>query len=178
MPTDLPLLVQMLIPHGRCRRRGLLIAAMMLLAGQLAVLALVAIGLLPVYGPVTLALKAFALWVSITMSAKRLHDIGHSGWWMLAATIGVVVWTVVISLAGVRLAGPVMFEPASMPAMISFAIIMAPVFAGLYWLHTAPGEPGTNRFGPCPDGFGMSLPAGFALPSLGTLKTWLPRPLA
>jgi uncharacterized membrane protein YhaH (DUF805 family) len=183
MSADLPLVAQMLIPNGRCRRRGLLIAAIYLLTGQLALLVLIAAGLLAATSPLTVALKCLALWISTTLSAKRLHDIGHSGWWMLGAVAGLVVWSVVISLAGVFIAGPVMLDPTSIPAMISFAVIMAPVLAGLWWLHTAPGEPGTNRFGPCPDGFGMSLPDGFTLPAAFGLKAlksaaWRLRPLA
>ena len=38
-------------------------------------------------GPVALALYAaggiLALWLSLSAGVRRLHDIGHSGWWML-----------------------------------------------------------------------------------------------
>jgi uncharacterized membrane protein YhaH (DUF805 family) len=75
------------------------------------------------------------IWVLSAVSAKRLHDMGMSGWWFAAMLIGPLV------LGGVGGA-------ASMPALNAIA--------GMLWLGmlvilgTVEGTSGSNRFGPDP----------------------------
>ena len=59
-------------------------------------------GILPFYEHLAgilalLALAIFAIWPSLAISVKRLHDRNHSGWLMLIALIPVIgaIWLLV-----------------------------------------------------------------------------------
>jgi uncharacterized membrane protein YhaH (DUF805 family) len=75
------------------------------------------------------------LWILSAVSAKRLHDMGVSGWWFAAMLIGPIV------LGGVG-------GTASLPALNAIA--------GMLWLGmlvilgAVGGTSGSNSFGPDP----------------------------
>jgi uncharacterized membrane protein YhaH (DUF805 family) len=47
-------------------------------------------------GPLGLLYSLAVLLPSIAVSARRLHDIGRSGWWQLVAIIPIIGWIFVI----------------------------------------------------------------------------------
>ena len=78
------------------------------------------------------ALAPVAIWVTIALHVKRLHDIGVSGWWMIAVwAISVLVALLVAYFLSVR--------AAQLSSLAVWAIVGA-----------IPGTPGVNRFGPNP----------------------------
>ena len=51
-----------------------------------------------------LAFGVATTWVSVASLVKRIHDVGHSGWWVLACSVplvGLVVWLYFGLAAGV-----------------------------------------------------------------------------
>jgi uncharacterized membrane protein YhaH (DUF805 family) len=90
-------------------------------------------------------LVALALVIPHTAVAfRRLHDTGHSGWWVGGSLLLAVA-------AGVAL---VVMRPV---AVILFAALFFLALLMLYWL-VSPGTPGDNRFGPPPPTAPGALP--------------------
>ncbi|HEX7944749.1 MAG TPA: DUF805 domain-containing protein [Phenylobacterium sp.] len=83
-----------------------------------------------------------AFWLQVI---RRLHDIGVSGWWLVAAL-----------LAEVTLA-PVAANPTN-PAWLA-ALPGLLLAAGLVGLGAVPGQRSENRFGPPPAGWTGPPPA-------------------
>lgn len=151
--------LQVFDPRGRCNRKGLLLAAAILLALQIAAgLALWGAGFdlaSPLVQPVNVAF----CWVAFPLISKRLHDLGRSAWWIPGA---VLIWlAAIISLAGaIVLSGdPDLLAPGTTSYWITLAAMLLPLLAAAIWLHTAPGNAGSNRFGPQPTSHGFSMPA-------------------
>lgn len=91
---------------------------------------LTALGLIPGIGS-----AAVGLW--ILAYARRLHDLGRSGWWSLAP-VGLAF---MIGGAGVVIG-----------VNLSVSILIAGVSSWVFniWLGCQRGDEGTNRFGPPP----------------------------
>lgn len=160
MTTVLQTLTLVFDPRGRCNRKGLLVLMLVTLFLQSGFGALV-FGLgLALNGPVALVIKLTFVWVAISATVQRLHDIGKSGWWLLAAITGLIVWIAlwggVVPLAvamnygveHVRLFSPLFY--------VFVVISYLPVIAGALWLHFRKGEDVANRFGPVPNGTGFA----------------------
>ena len=77
--------------------------------------------------------------VGLSLTVRRLHDLGLSGWWILA------IWIVpsAVEYAAVRL--------VNNPQLGSTLSSVIALLIGL-WLWLAPGTRGANRFGPDPRG--------------------------
>lgn len=142
---DLPTLL--LSPHGRLGRQGFWVAA----AG-LFVTGLVA-GLVPVIGGlVGLAL----LWPWSAVSAKRLHDLGRSGWWIALPLVpsllvgGLGVLTAASATMGATMgASGATLALATLTATLGLAAMLVSL-GFLLWIGLTPGMPGANRFGAVP----------------------------
>ena len=77
--------------------------------------------------------------INLFATIKRLHDMGRSGWWTLAA---MVAFLPVAAMA----------EPWSPPAIMALGVVLELV-VGLGFiliLGCIPGQPIANRFGPPP----------------------------
>jgi uncharacterized membrane protein YhaH (DUF805 family) len=149
-------------PRGRADRKGLaMIAGALIVVQSVGYGALMALGL-SLQGLAANFIHIFFCAVTMIAVTKRLHDLGRSGWWVLAAVAAWIAWTVVVVFAIVFGFGPeaVEGEGAMMgPAfLMSVVAALAPLLCGAVWLHCARGEPGTNRFGPAPGATGLSHP--------------------
>ncbi|MDO5659133.1 MAG: DUF805 domain-containing protein [Paracoccus sp. (in: a-proteobacteria)] len=104
----------------------------------------------PISGPVELLI----LIPTISLSIRRLHDIGRSGWWVLPLYLGVGL-SLLLNLA-------LMAAPNAVPdyptgnlggILILFALILIAyaVYSVmiLIW-HILPSQPYPNRYGPVP----------------------------
>lgn len=76
--------------------------------------------------------------VLIIVCIPRLHDIGRSGWWVLAG--------LAVEVAGVF--GGLFLFPAQ--ALLVMGAMNVVLFGFLVWLGALPGQPFDNRFGPPP----------------------------
>jgi uncharacterized membrane protein YhaH (DUF805 family) len=106
-------------------------------------------------GPLMMLFSVVAIWPTVAVSAKRFHDRGMSGWWVL--------WFFVLTLIPVfifagghaeKLAAlePGSFEP-SMIAPSGYALLAAAALVQLIQfviLFFLPGQKGENRYGPDP----------------------------
>lgn len=76
-------------------------------------------------------LGLFATIVTSVLGVRRLHDLGRSGWWMLALLIIGALWPISVMAAAVALLGQL-------------------------FLMIAPGDEGQNRYGEAPSANGLS----------------------
>lgn len=132
-------------PRGRMSRTDLLVSAVTVLAIEGA-LALLQPGETMAAWPV-IAAKACSLWIGVAALIKRLHDIGRSGWWALAAAGALCIWTAVLAFGLVLVFGADTFVPGSFGQTLMLALLLLPAIGFTLWLHLAPGDPATNRFG-------------------------------
>ena len=94
----------------------------------------------------------------LAVTARRLHDIGKSGWWLLAwYGIPILVWSIPVILFIVGLAFAfandewdlLAFVPAIVASLAALAITIAILVWAIVWMARQ-GETGPNRFGPDP----------------------------
>jgi uncharacterized membrane protein YhaH (DUF805 family) len=143
-------------PRGRMSRQDLLVAAtfMTVLDFGLGSLA---------EGPALYAIKVVAYWIVAVGVVKRLHDIGHSGWWLAGGLSIICMWSAVIGLSVGLIVGVEALQPGSPIYVGMLAVLLLPALGMTLWLHLAPGEPGMNRHGPEPEG----ILAGIVAPAAG-----------
>jgi uncharacterized membrane protein YhaH (DUF805 family) len=67
----------------------------------------------------------FAAWIWVCLGARRLHDIGVSGWWMLL----------------------VLVLPFAVSFLLSERLAQLPALLATIVLGAVPGDTGVNRFG-------------------------------
>jgi len=128
-------------PRGRIGRRDLLLAASAVLGIELLLIA-------PSNEMIALLAKSFALWIGSAAIIKRLHDMGRSGWWLPASIGGLCMWTALLALGLMLLAGSDAFIPGKAGYVALSGLIMLPVIGLSLWLHLTEGDTASNRFGP------------------------------
>lgn len=147
-------------PRGRCSRKGLLILMLVTLLLQCGLGVLVFGMGVSFTGSIALVIKAVFVWVAISASIQRLHDIGKSGWLFLAAMVFVFVWLALWSgIIPLYIAMNFGIEHVELfsPMFYLFAVTSyMPVLVGALWLHFRKGDAGPNRFGPAPDAGGFA----------------------
>lgn len=125
-------------------------------------------GWIPLIGMIV-SLALIYPWVCL--QAKRLHDMGKTGWLMLAPMAVAIICSIVgMGIAGMAMMGAGMAgnEAAAAGAavagfggaLLAFGIAGLIGLAFLLWVGLTNGEPGENRFGPPP----VSLTGGVASP--------------
>lgn len=144
-------------PRGRCNRKGLLIIAVVLLALQAAAGAAMWLGLVQHGGPAARIAEAVFVLLAFTATSKRLHDMGLSAWWILAAFAGMSAWSAVLAMALVLTVGAAALQPGSAAFMVAVVGVMIPAFVATLWLHLKKGDASPNRFGPEPGALGFSI---------------------
>ncbi|MBI1685831.1 DUF805 domain-containing protein [Caulobacter hibisci] len=137
-------------PDGRIGRQAFWIAWLMLLGVN------VVAGWIPVIGWIASLVTLFCF---VCIYAKRLHDMGKSGWWQLLPIVlgpvllmGSVIW-LVFGSAAIAIGGgdPQYFALASVGAMIIAAILGFVITAGFtLWVGCAEGQTSDNRWGDPP----------------------------
>lgn len=78
---------------------------------------------------------------NISLAIRRLHDTGHSGWWLLAPSVPTFATGFTLVLAGT--------QAASLVGVVGILAGLGAIVALLVWFCRA-GTPGDNRFGPNP----------------------------
>jgi uncharacterized membrane protein YhaH (DUF805 family) len=150
--------LQVLDPRGRCSRKGLLLAAGILLTAQATIaLALLGAGL-DLGGNIGMVAGAAFCWIGFALISKRLHDLGRSSWWIAGALL---LWLVaIICLAGaIALMGdPDLLAPETPSYWLTLGAMLLPLLVAALWLHTARGDAGSNCYGPEPAERGFSMP--------------------
>jgi uncharacterized membrane protein YhaH (DUF805 family) len=88
------------------------------------------------------------LWIIYALAAKRLHDRDHTGWWLAAPLLGLVVG---ILLASMTLSLPEGGrEPWNTLGVFTFFGIVGLLLWLFYEIGFLRGTEGPNRFGPDP----------------------------
>lgn len=136
---------------GRLRRSHFWISWAILFVGGFVV------GLIPFIGGF---IGLAAIWPQIAIQVKRLHDMGRSGWWVLAQIGANIALTVIafISMMGNFMANAQAIEnedPAAIMALlgsIGFVVLLFFVvnIGWLLWIGIADSKPGRNIYGPNP----------------------------
>ena len=87
----------------------------------------------------------------MSVSFRRLQDIGHSGWWSVLEVI------VILALAGVMaLSAPapdaenIETEFPMKPSFMISGVLFVIASIGVIWHFSLPSQPGTNQYGPNP----------------------------
>jgi uncharacterized membrane protein YhaH (DUF805 family) len=155
--------LQFLDPRGRCNRTGLLLAAAILLAAQVAIaLALWEAGI-GLNSPLAMIFNAAFCWVGFALISKRLHDLNHSAWWVPSAVLLWFAAAVCLAVLIVLVGDPDILAPGTPSYWVAFASMLMPLLVVAAWLHAAVGDADDNRFGPAPTAHGFSMPAGAAM---------------
>lgn len=147
-------------PRGRCDRRGMLLAALLMLAIEV----IAGLGIwLTARGPDDPALipfKAVVFYLAFVASSQRLHDLGHSAWRIVWAMGAVVVWATVLSVAAMIRLPPESIRPGESGFLLVFLGTATPLLGMLAWLHLKRGQSGPNRYAPAPGPLGFARPWG------------------
>jgi uncharacterized membrane protein YhaH (DUF805 family) len=111
-----------------------------------------------------------AIWISLAAGAKRLHDIGRTGAWLvmffgapllliLAFIVDVVITIGAEALASMnddemyrRFADPALWQSIGLVALVVGILLLVLVIWQLIWFGCLRGTPGPNQFGPDPLG--------------------------
>ena len=156
---DWPMLF--LTAKGRIKRQDFWVGWLILLGAG------IVLGFIPV---LHFLVHVFALYAGVCLYSKRLHDIGRSGFLQLVP-IGVTVLCFIVGGAffgAALLSGAAAFGAAS-PGIGAMAFLLGGMggllmimsvaslvnIAFLIWIGVAPGQAGTNLYGPDPLGTNM-----------------------
>ncbi len=97
-------------------------------------------------GPISIVLSLATIWPSIAISAKRFHDRGMSGWWVL--------WFILITIAALIPGGIIMAVQGQGALGLGAVVMVIGVAIPQIWqfiiLMVQPGQTGSNEYGPNP----------------------------
>lgn len=139
-------------PNGRIGRKSFWVGWAIIFVASLV------LGWIPIIG---MLISLLSIYVGICVYGKRLHDMGKTAWlygglliaMMLIGIVGGVMAGIGAAAAGGDAAG--VMALGSMGLL--FVILAVIGIAFTVWVGVAPGEPGTNKYGPVPaDRAGMA----------------------
>jgi uncharacterized membrane protein YhaH (DUF805 family) len=150
MPPAVAFVLQLVDPRGRGDRVDFLWAAIQLVAAQVSF----ALGLW-VSSASVLGWRGFLGnlvfgWLGYAAISRRVHDLGHSGWWLLRRLLAWLVAAATLALLVALGVGAEALEMRPPLLWATFAALLLPLLALALWLHVSAGEPAANRFGPAP----------------------------
>ncbi|MEO0731090.1 MAG: DUF805 domain-containing protein [Pseudomonadota bacterium] len=153
-------IAQLLVdPRGRINRKGLLAVAVPLVFTQLALYAMFGVyGLNAHNSWMVFCCELVFVAMALVLAAKRLHDCDMSAWWIPGALAIVVALISLCSFAFLYTLGAASLQHGHIGYVVTVGANVALMLVALLWLHCKQGTPGDNRFGPAPDGFGVSHP--------------------
>lgn len=154
--TFLNRVLQIADPRGRCNRKALLAVALALLITQAATFLVHASTESAAAHIAATAIEMACIWIATSAAIKRLHDLDLSGWWVPGFLLALFVWTLLVSFASFLTFGASVAVIGSTEFMIHTAVVTTLPLAATIWLHYAKGVEGSNRYGPEPDGTGLS----------------------
>ena len=143
-------------PYGRCNRTGLLHVTSALIAAQVLLSVLLWLAGSPTHGAFGLSFNAVLIWAGFCATAKRLHDIGLSAWWIPVFFASLILWSFIQTFLLFMLIGPSILDIFHPMFWLSIAGILTPVLAVTIWLHYAPSDPQPNSYGLSPGANGFS----------------------
>jgi uncharacterized membrane protein YhaH (DUF805 family) len=126
---------------GRADRHDLLVVSVVLGIVELARM------WLPLPQLLSWCFTGLVLWIGCAAMARRLHDTGRSGWWMvggLAFSLGWMVASVILCMMAFGLDA---LRPGNALYPVSLGIAFLAPMGALLWLHVQPGDAAANRFG-------------------------------
>ena len=143
----------MLSFEGRTRRSHFWIGWLILLgAGVVA-------GWLPIIG---FLISIALIWPNLAITAKRLHDMGHTAWlmvipWIVNIVGGVFIFMTVGATAFFNASALENEDPAAIMALLGpmfggLALLALVNLGFLLWIGLTDSQAGSNRFGPNPKG--------------------------
>lgn len=153
MTRHLAALIDLFDPRGRINRAGLLAVAIVLLVLELGAAGLCYLAEVPTTGFVFGALKLLFTWLATAAVIKRLHDLGLGAGMLLKASLGVILWSVILTIVLMALFGDAAMQEGKIGFWMSVGGTVAPVLVLILWLHVARGVEGPNVFGPEPAAF-------------------------
>jgi uncharacterized membrane protein YhaH (DUF805 family) len=145
-------------PRGRCNRRALLGIALALLTIQTGAFVVHSYATTPLVNLSASAIELACLWIAISASIKRLHDLNFSGWWMPASLLALCVWAMAVGFITLSTLGLAVARVGSPQFMVYATAVMIWPLAATLWLHFAEGTEGPNKYGYEPDETGVGLP--------------------
>lgn len=148
--------IDILDPRGRVNRTGLLLLAAVMLGAQASLHgARYVTGVQPV--PLIEYLFGVGLfWLGYVALSKRLHDIGCGVQCVATGITAVAVTSVAVAIMIAAVAGEDALLPGAPGYLAVAAVVFLPTLAATVWIHCAPGDPQSNRFGPVPGDSGFA----------------------
>ncbi len=143
-------------PCGRCNRKGLLTVSAGMLAAEIAVGAVIWLGLMSLEDRAMVAVKAILILAAISAAAQRLHDTGRSAWWIAGAFVGLFAGGLALCFGLLQFMPIASMQPGGSVFLIVTIAITLPMLAMMMWLHFALGETRANKYGPVPTGLGFA----------------------
>ena len=97
-------------------------------------------------GPIGLVFSLVTLLPTIAVTARRLHDVGRSGWWQVAPYLGIVL--IVFGGVGLMLLEDTPNVTDGSIVFLLGALLSVGLAIALLVFLVKRGDPGPNRFGP------------------------------
>ncbi|MGL4811950.1 MAG: hypothetical protein ACRCXM_09240 [Beijerinckiaceae bacterium] len=154
----IPFFLAMPDPRGRMSRKGFIILMGVLAALEIAGAVLIHRVGLPPDSLVILAIKLAFLWLAGVGILKRTHDLALTGWQVLSAGLGMLIWATFVVLAFLAVGGVDALQSGSLLYLVACTLISLPAIIAIAWLQLAPGDRHANMFGLAPSDCGFSLP--------------------
>jgi len=113
-----------------------------------------------IFGPLSLLFRAATIVPSLAVSARRLHDTNRPGWWVLLPLIPELLMLIMAAMtAGAVAAGGGIGAAIGGAALTGLIGLVALVGAVVLIVFCAmPSQPGSNQYGPNPNGEGGAGP--------------------